>query len=88
MSPHNDSLVISAQIMGIKVHKLLIDIGAYDNMLFKKTLDQMEEQVGDLSSNIEPCNHTILGFRDTVTPPYGMIRSAVVLESTKDEGIA
>ncbi|KAL8555597.1 hypothetical protein ACS0TY_003413 [Phlomoides rotata] len=41
MTPHNNSLVVSANIMGTKVHRLLIDTGSYANIIFRSTLDKL-----------------------------------------------
>ncbi|KAL8493493.1 hypothetical protein ACS0TY_024634 [Phlomoides rotata] len=41
MTPHNDSLVVSANIMGTKVHRLLVDTGSYVNIIFRRTLDKL-----------------------------------------------
>lgn len=37
--PHNESLVISIKIMGALVHQMLVNNGAFDNILLKNTLD-------------------------------------------------
>lgn len=39
VGPNNDSLVNSAHLLGMRVHWLLVDTGAYVNILFKKTLN-------------------------------------------------
>ncbi|KAL8524326.1 hypothetical protein ACS0TY_014054 [Phlomoides rotata] len=78
--PHNDPLVISMNIMGTKVHRLLVDTGSYANIIFRSTLSKL----GNYDSYLQPCNHMILGLGDVVSIPYGIIRLAVELVSTKD----
>ncbi|KAL8492090.1 hypothetical protein ACS0TY_023637 [Phlomoides rotata] len=68
--PHNDPLVISMNILGAKVHRLLVDIGSYANIIFRTNLDKL----GNYESYLEPCNHRILGI----------IRLVVELVSTED----
>ncbi|KAL8461504.1 hypothetical protein ACS0TY_032834 [Phlomoides rotata] len=39
LTPCNNMLLISASIMGYRVHRMMVDTGSYCNILFKKTLD-------------------------------------------------
>ncbi|KAL8524782.1 hypothetical protein ACS0TY_014407 [Phlomoides rotata] len=78
--PHNDPLVINMNIMGTKVHRLLVDTGSYANIIFRTTLDKL----GNYERYLEPCNHRIIGFWDIVSVPEGIIRIAVELVSTED----
>ncbi|KAL8531186.1 hypothetical protein ACS0TY_007985 [Phlomoides rotata] len=80
LMPHNDPLVISLNIMGTKVHRLLVDTGSYANIIFQTTLDKL----GNYESYLQPCNHRILGFGDDVFVPEGIIRLAVKFVSTED----
>ncbi|KAL8524280.1 hypothetical protein ACS0TY_014014 [Phlomoides rotata] len=73
LMPHNDPLVINMNIMGTKVHQLLVDTGSYANIIFRTTLDKL----GNYESYLQPCNHRILGFGDDVPVPEGIIRLAV-----------
>ncbi|KAL8520824.1 hypothetical protein ACS0TY_011397 [Phlomoides rotata] len=41
LMPHNDPLVISKNIIGTKVHRLLVDTGSYANIIFRMTLDKL-----------------------------------------------
>ncbi|KAL8488627.1 hypothetical protein ACS0TY_024788 [Phlomoides rotata] len=65
LMPHNDPLVINMNIMGTKVHRLLVDTRSYANIIFRTTLDKL----GNYKSYLEPCNHRILGFGDAVSIP-------------------
>ncbi|KAL8483835.1 hypothetical protein ACS0TY_026502 [Phlomoides rotata] len=80
LMPHNDPLVISINIMGTKVHRLLVHVGSYANIIFRSTLDKL----GNYESYMQPCNHRILGFGDAVSIPEGMIRLAIELVSTEN----
>lgn len=52
-----DPLVIKTNIMGVKVHRLLVDSGAFCNTLFKKTLDE----ISDFTDYVELCEHVVKG---------------------------
>ncbi|KAL8470422.1 hypothetical protein ACS0TY_033054 [Phlomoides rotata] len=80
LMPHNDPLVISMNIMGTKVHRLLVDIGSYANIIFRSTLSKL----GNYDNYLQPCNHRILGFGDVVSVPDGIIRLTVELVSTEN----
>ncbi|KAL8492593.1 hypothetical protein ACS0TY_023980 [Phlomoides rotata] len=47
--PKNDALVISVNIIGMTIDRVLIDNGCYCNIIFKKTLDQ----IGNLTKFIK-----------------------------------
>lgn len=66
-----DPLVISAKIMGVLVHHLLINNGAlFNNMLY---------YIENFVDYIEPCEHMVKGLGDTTVKPYGIIELAVEL---------
>lgn len=73
--------MINANIMGTMVCHLLGDGVAFCNILFKKTLDQLN----DFEYYVEPCEHIIRGFRDATVKPHNIIRLAVELVFTLDE---
>lgn len=79
--PNADPLVIKAKIMGVTVHRLLVDSGAFYNVLFKYTLDKM----GNFPDYVEPCEHVMKGFGKATMKPYGIIFLAVELVLTSDE---
>lgn len=64
--PNVDTLVITTKIMGLTVHRLLVDNGAFCNILFKSTLDQL----GNNADYVEPCEHVVKGYRDATVKPY------------------
>ncbi|KAL8470717.1 hypothetical protein ACS0TY_033329 [Phlomoides rotata] len=80
LMPPNDPLVISMNIMGTKVHRLLVDTRSYSNIILRMTLDKL----GNYESYLQPCNHRILGFGDVVSVLEGITRLAVELVSTED----
>ncbi|KAL8480461.1 hypothetical protein ACS0TY_027117 [Phlomoides rotata] len=80
LMPHNDPLVISMNIMGTKVHILLVDTGSYANIIFRSTLSKL----GNYDSYLQPCNRRILSFGDPVSVPGGIIRLTVKLVSTEN----
>lgn len=55
-----DPLVITTKIMGINVHYLLVENGAFCNTLFKGTLDQLD----NYANYVKPYEHVIKGFVD------------------------
>lgn len=75
-----DPSVISSKIMGVLVHHLMVDYGAFCNIIFKKTLDQ----IGQFTNYIEKYDLIIKGFRDATVKPYGMFRLAIELVSRLD----
>lgn len=60
--PIVDPLVIKVNIIGTMVCHLLVDGGAFCNILFKKSLDQL----GDFEDYVEPCEHVVRGFGDGI----------------------
>lgn len=82
--PNVDLLVIKTKIMGVTVHRLLVDSGALCHILFKKILDEL----GYFIDYIESCEHVVKGFGDATVKPYDIIRVAVELISTLDEYIS
>lgn len=60
-----DPLVILAKIMGMMVKRLLIDSGAFCNILFKKIFNELD----DYHDYVEPSEHIIWGFGDATVRP-------------------
>lgn len=56
---------ITARIIEVVVKQLLVDSGAFCNILFKKTLDEL----GDFVNFVESGEHMVRGFRDTTVRP-------------------
>ncbi|KAL8468797.1 hypothetical protein ACS0TY_031844 [Phlomoides rotata] len=80
LMPHNDPLVIIMNIMGTKVHRLLVDTRSYANIIFRSTLSKL----GNYDSYLQSCNRRILGLGDAVYVLDGIIRLAVELVSTEN----
>lgn len=81
--PNINPLVISTKILGVTVHRLLVDNGAFCNILFNSTLDQLD----NYANYVEPCEHVIKGFRDATVKLYGIIKLAVELMSSLDREV-
>ncbi|KAL8512877.1 hypothetical protein ACS0TY_019139 [Phlomoides rotata] len=79
--PKNDALVISANILGMAVDRVLIDNDCYCNIIFKKALEQM----GNLTKFIKSCDIQLKGFCDTVVSAYKRIKFAVELFYDQDK---
>lgn len=81
--PNVDPLVIKVKIMGVSVHRILVDSGAFCNIFFKNTLDELD----DFANYVEPCEHVVKGFGDAIVKPYNIINLTVEPVSTLDENI-
>jgi len=71
--PHNDPLMIIAQIGSSVVSKILIDTGSAVNVIFKHAFDQMHI----LGDKLEPSPEPIFGFNNKGTTPFGQVRLPV-----------
>lgn len=79
--PSWDPLVISAKIMRELVHHIMVDNGAFYNIIiFKKTLVLL----GNFANYIDPCELSIRGFRNQVIQLYGMIHLVLGVVSNLD----
>ncbi|KAL8464668.1 hypothetical protein ACS0TY_034245 [Phlomoides rotata] len=81
--PKNDALIISANIFGMVVDRVLIDNGCYCNIIFKKALDQM----GNLTKFVKPYDTQLKGFGNTAVTSYGRIKLSMELVSDRDEKV-
>ncbi|CAA0818773.1 Unknown protein, partial [Striga hermonthica] len=67
--PHSDALVITAPIMAIKIHRIMVDTGAYASILYYNTFKKM----GIDSKDVQPCRERIQGFNGRMTTPVGQV---------------
>ncbi|CAA0820520.1 Unknown protein [Striga hermonthica] len=65
--PHSDALVITAPIMAIKIHRIMVDTGAYASILYYSTFKKM----GIDRKEVQPCRERIQGFNGHMTTPVG-----------------
>ncbi|CAA0809153.1 Unknown protein [Striga hermonthica] len=65
--PHSDTLVITAPIMAIKIHRIMVDTGAYASILYYSTFKEM----GIDRKEVQPCRERIQGFNGQMTTPVG-----------------
>ncbi|XP_062086281.1 uncharacterized protein LOC133792395 [Humulus lupulus] len=73
--PHNDPMVIEAQIAILNVLRVLVDNDSSINILYKSCLDKMNLSVRDLA----PCSTTIYGFNGEGLDPIRSIKFPVTL---------
>ncbi|CAA0806970.1 Unknown protein [Striga hermonthica] len=67
--PHSDALVITDPIATIKVHRIMVDTGAYASIMYLSTFKKMKIDIKE----VQPCNDRIQGFNGTTTLPLGQI---------------
>ncbi|CAA0841637.1 Unknown protein, partial [Striga hermonthica] len=67
--PHSDTLIITAPIGGIPVHRTMVDTGAYSSILMLRTF----EKLGLDPVDIRPCNDQIQGLNGSISRPVGEI---------------
>jgi hypothetical protein len=53
--PHNDAMVISCVIKGFLVHNVLVDTGSVVDIIFAKSIRQMQEQDDKIHDATHPC---------------------------------
>ncbi|XP_057793083.1 uncharacterized protein LOC131009689 [Salvia miltiorrhiza] len=68
MYPHDDALVIMADIAGCIVHRIFVDSGSAVNILYKECLQNMGIEV-----HIEPTNAPLFGFGGEMVMPLGYV---------------
>ncbi|CAA0836846.1 Unknown protein [Striga hermonthica] len=67
--PHSDALVITAPITAIKIHRIMVDTGAYASILYYNTFKKM----GIDRKEVQPCREQIQGFNGQMTTPVGQV---------------
>ncbi|CAA0808933.1 Unknown protein, partial [Striga hermonthica] len=72
--PHNDALVITAEVASYDVQRVLIDTGSSADIIFLKCLQQME-----LDVKVEPVHTALYGFRGSEVRPVGEVSLTVAL---------
>uniref|UniRef100_A0A803PYL8 Uncharacterized protein n=1 Tax=Cannabis sativa TaxID=3483 RepID=A0A803PYL8_CANSA len=76
--PYNDPLVVEVKIADMMVARVMIDVGASLNILFKQTLIQMGLSLKDL----EPCKQLMYGFSGASIAPCGKIKLPLIVGTT------
>ncbi|CAA0824985.1 Unknown protein, partial [Striga hermonthica] len=72
--PHNDALMITAQISGYEVQRIFVDTGSSVNVIFFDCLKRME-----LDIELSPLHTSLFGFNGSEVAPLGETTPAVVL---------
>ncbi|CAA0821389.1 Unknown protein, partial [Striga hermonthica] len=72
--PHNDALMITAQVSGYEVQRVFVDTGSSTNVIFYECLKRME-----LDIQLTPLHTSFFGFNGSEVTPLGETRLAVVL---------
>ncbi|CAA0834279.1 Unknown protein, partial [Striga hermonthica] len=72
--PHNDALMITAQISGYEVQRIFVDTGSSVNVIFYNCLKRME-----LDIELSPLHTSLFGFNGPEVAPLGETTLAVVL---------
>ncbi|CAA0815055.1 Unknown protein, partial [Striga hermonthica] len=72
--PHNDALVITAEVASYDVQRVLIDTGSSADIIFLKCLQQME-----LDVKVEPVHTALYGFSVSEVRPVGEVSLTVAL---------
>ena len=73
--PHNDPLMITAQIGSSVVTKILVDTRSAVNVIFRHAFEQM----GISNDKLEPSPEPIFGFNNMGTTPLGQVKLLVQL---------
>ncbi|CAA0830214.1 Unknown protein, partial [Striga hermonthica] len=72
--PHNDALMITAQVSGYEVQRIFVDTGSSVNVIFYDCLKRM-----DLDIELSPLHTSLFGFNGSEVAPLGEATHAVVL---------
>ncbi|CAA0834975.1 Unknown protein, partial [Striga hermonthica] len=72
--PHNDALMITAQISGYEVQRIFVDTGSSVNVIFFDCLKRME-----LDIELSPLHTSLFGFNGSEVAPLGETTLAIVL---------
>ncbi|CAA0827976.1 Unknown protein [Striga hermonthica] len=67
--PHSDALVMTTPIMAIKIHRIMVETGAYASILYYNTFKKM----GIDRKEVQPCREQIQGFNGQMTTPVGQV---------------
>ncbi|CAA0808213.1 Unknown protein [Striga hermonthica] len=67
--PHSNALVITAPIMAIKIHHIMVDTGAYASILYYRIFKKMEID----RKEMQPCRERIQGSNGQMTTPIGQV---------------
>ncbi|CAA0827106.1 Unknown protein, partial [Striga hermonthica] len=70
--PHNDALMITAQISGYEVQRIFVDTGSSVNVIFYNCLKRME-----LDIELSPLHTSLFGFNGSEVAPLGETTLAV-----------
>ncbi|KAL6567901.1 hypothetical protein OROGR_001569 [Orobanche gracilis] len=73
--PKSDALVISANVLGWIVDRILVDNGSFCNIIYKSAMDQL----GNLAKFVKPFDTMLRGFGDNTVLAYGRIKLPVEL---------
>ncbi|KAL6552673.1 hypothetical protein OROHE_008037 [Orobanche hederae] len=80
LCPKEDALVVSTNILGKTVDRILVDNGSFCNIIYKSALDQL----GNLTKFIKPFETVLKGFGDYTVKAYGRIKLPVELVCSND----
>ncbi|CAA0811883.1 Unknown protein, partial [Striga hermonthica] len=72
--PHNDALMITAQVSGYEVQRIFVDTGSSVNVIFYDCLKWM-----DLDIELTPLHTSLFGFNGSEVAPLGETTLTVVL---------
>ncbi|XP_057803547.1 uncharacterized protein LOC131018867 [Salvia miltiorrhiza] len=76
MYPHDDALVIMADMAGCIVHRIFVDSGSAVNILYLECLQNM-----GVEAHIEPTNAPLFGFGGEMVMPLGFVELSLNLGS-------
>ncbi|XP_057770645.1 uncharacterized protein LOC130990428 [Salvia miltiorrhiza] len=85
MYPHDDALLITADIASCIVHRVFVDSGSAVNILYLECLQNM-----GIEANIEPTNAPLFGFGGEMVMPIGFVELSLSLgwaDASKTRGI-
>ncbi|XP_057808470.1 uncharacterized protein LOC131022947 [Salvia miltiorrhiza] len=74
MYPHDDALIITADIAGFIVHRVFVDSGSAVNILYLECLQNM-----GVEAHIEPTNTPLFGFGGEMVMPIGFVELSLSL---------
>jgi hypothetical protein len=74
--PHNDAMVISCVINGFLVHNVLVDTGSAADIIFARSLRQMQEP----EDKIHDATHPLCGFGGRQIVALGKITMPVTFD--------
>lgn len=75
--PHDDALVIRANVASKKFDRVLVDTSSSVDVLFKSTLNEM----GITNLRLEHTNTSLKGFGEGKLIPLGMVKLPITIGS-------